>query len=140
LTLSKECGEPIRKSQIIQKTHKLKSGYSIQEAWKRARSLARIKVSAFGAGDRGFKSHRARLNFLMKTSSFPCFFNCAKASGNDYGYSEKTQKLYFFVTKKEREILFLFLVYGFLLRTSNVTAIPTIITIMIAIPMYSTVD
>ena len=26
----------------------------------RARSLARIKVSAFGAGDRGFKSHRAR--------------------------------------------------------------------------------
>ncbi len=25
-----------------------------------ARSLARIKVSAFGAGDRGFKSHRAR--------------------------------------------------------------------------------
>ena len=27
---------------------------------KRARSLARIKVSAFGAGDRGFKSHRAR--------------------------------------------------------------------------------
>ena len=27
-----------------------------------ARSLARIKVSAFGAGDRGFKSHRARLS------------------------------------------------------------------------------
>ena len=26
-----------------------------------ARSLARIKVSAFGAGDRGFKSHRARI-------------------------------------------------------------------------------
>lgn len=26
----------------------------------RARSLARIKASAFGAGNRGFKSHRAR--------------------------------------------------------------------------------
>ena len=29
-----------------------------------ARSLARIKVSAFGAGDRGFKSHRARFSAL----------------------------------------------------------------------------
>jgi hypothetical protein len=29
-----------------------------------ARSLARIKVSAFGAGDRGFKSHRARFLFV----------------------------------------------------------------------------
>ena len=29
-----------------------------------ARSLARIKVSAFGAGDRGFKSHRARQSSL----------------------------------------------------------------------------
>ena len=34
--------------------------YTSVRAWKRARSLARIKVSAFGAGDRGFKSHRAR--------------------------------------------------------------------------------
>lgn len=34
-----------------------------QKAWTWVRSLARIKVSAFGAGDRGFKSHRAR--FLL---------------------------------------------------------------------------
>ena len=36
--------------------------YCVWKGW--ARSLARIKVSAFGAGDRGFKSHRAR--FLHK--------------------------------------------------------------------------
>ena len=34
--------------------------YTSVQACERARSLARIKVSAFGAGDRGFKSHRAR--------------------------------------------------------------------------------
>ena len=28
------------------------------------RSLARIKVSAFGAGDRGFKSHRTRIQLF----------------------------------------------------------------------------
>jgi hypothetical protein len=36
--------------------------YTIRDICKRARSLARIKVSAFGAGDRGFKSHRARFS------------------------------------------------------------------------------
>ncbi len=46
--------------QIIHIRQIAKCKYSILEAWKRARSLARIKVSAFGAGDRGFKSHRAR--------------------------------------------------------------------------------
>jgi hypothetical protein len=39
---------------------KLKCMESIQKAWKRVRSLARIKASAFGAGNRGFKSHRTR--------------------------------------------------------------------------------
>ena len=42
-----------------------------------ARSLARIKVSAFGAGDRGFKSHRARYwfrPFKIGPSSF--LFGC----------------------------------------------------------------
>lgn len=53
-------------SVFSQKTHirqMRKCKYSIQEVWTRARSLARIKVSAFGAEDRGFKSLRAR--FLM---------------------------------------------------------------------------
>jgi hypothetical protein len=40
--------------------------YTRVQAWKRARSLARIKVSAFGAGDRGFKSHRARFHFRLE--------------------------------------------------------------------------
>ena len=35
-----------------------------------ARSLARIKVSAFGAGDRGFKSHRARSIFNLVVITF----------------------------------------------------------------------
>ena len=35
-----------------------------------ARSLARIKVSAFGAGDRGFKSHRARSFFHFSCNCF----------------------------------------------------------------------
>ena len=36
------------------------------KAWERVRSLARIKVSAFGAGDRGFKSHRTRQHTIKK--------------------------------------------------------------------------
>jgi hypothetical protein len=36
-------------------------------AWKRARSLARIKASAFGAENRGFKSHRARYRLSLKS-------------------------------------------------------------------------
>ena len=38
--------------------------YCVVKGW--ARSLARIKVSAFGAGDRGFKSHRARFGKLFE--------------------------------------------------------------------------
>jgi hypothetical protein len=38
-----------------------------------ARSLARIKVSAFGAGDRGFKSHRARSLMMRDVQSFCSF-------------------------------------------------------------------
>ena len=42
----------------------LKAQIACQE---RARSLARIKVSAFGAEDRGFKSHRARHSNFKKS-------------------------------------------------------------------------
>ena len=52
--------------------------YTIRDVCKRARSLARIKVSAFGAGDRGFKSHRARHHMYEKVpdfSVFASFFN-----------------------------------------------------------------
>jgi hypothetical protein len=50
-------------SEVSQKVHiiqRLKCKDPSLKAWKRARSLARIKVSAFGAEDRGFKSLRAR--------------------------------------------------------------------------------
>jgi hypothetical protein len=55
-----DCNYSSQKIEVIHPQQRLKCKYSNQKAWKRARSLARIKVSAFGAGDRGFKSHRAR--------------------------------------------------------------------------------
>ena len=59
-------------SDVSQKVHiiqRLKCKEPSLKAWKRARSLARIKVSAFGAGDRGFKSHRARSLFRVCENS-----------------------------------------------------------------------
>jgi hypothetical protein len=55
-----ECNGSSQGIEVIHPQQRLKCKYSIQKAWKRVRSLARIKVSAFGAGDRGFKSHRTR--------------------------------------------------------------------------------
>jgi hypothetical protein len=51
----------------------------IFQGW--ARSLARIKVSAFGAGDRGFKSHRAR---SLSGSEMVCCFCVAHLYANAY--------------------------------------------------------
>lgn len=58
-------------------------------AWKRVRSLARIKVSAFGAGDRGFKSHRTRiilfgfiLRFFEQRIIEPHFAGCYNGHDN----------------------------------------------------------
>lgn len=60
-----KAGKALEKYPILRPSHtRLKCKYSSLIACKRARSLARIKVSAFGAGDRGFKSHRARSIFL----------------------------------------------------------------------------
>ena len=58
-----ECNYSSQKIEVVHPQQRLKCKYSNQKVCKRARSLARIKVSAFGAGDRGFKSHRARLFF-----------------------------------------------------------------------------
>jgi hypothetical protein len=64
-----------RKYPILHPSHtRLKCKYSSLIAWKRARSLARIKVSAFGAGDRGFKSHRARFFFCTECRLICGFF------------------------------------------------------------------
>ncbi len=60
-----DCNYSSQRTEITHPQQILKCKYSIQKAWKRARSLARIKVSAFGAGDRGFKSHRARLIIIL---------------------------------------------------------------------------
>ena len=54
------CSGSSQKNKITHISQMRKCKYSIQEVCRRARSLARIKVSAFGAGGRGFKSHRAR--------------------------------------------------------------------------------
>ena len=43
------------------------------KAWERVCSLARIKVSAFEAGDHGFKSHRIRQYVVESEDS--CLFH-----------------------------------------------------------------
>jgi hypothetical protein len=59
------CNGSSQKTKITHIRQMRKCKYSIREVCTGARSLARIKVSAFGAGDRGFKSHRAR--YYMST-------------------------------------------------------------------------
>jgi hypothetical protein len=49
-----------RFSQNIHIMQRLKCSQSRLKVWKRARSLARIKASASGAENPGFKSQRAR--------------------------------------------------------------------------------
>lgn len=68
------CNYPSIESKVIHLEQRLKCKYSIQKACKRARSLARIKVSAFGAGDRGFKSHRARQHMYETVPDIFLFF------------------------------------------------------------------
>ena len=62
-----------RKITHIRQMRKCK--YPIREVWTGARSLARIKVSAFGAGDRGFESHRARHHMYEKVLAFFLFLS-----------------------------------------------------------------
>jgi hypothetical protein len=91
-----------QKTKITHISQMRKCKYSIQEVCRRARSLARIKVSAFGAGDRGFKSHRARSLFgVGTTNSFICNnqyareycsifgINCSNCDNNCVLYLEK---------------------------------------------------
>ena len=70
----------LRRSKMMQSLNKTEvsplAPYTSVFVWKRARSLARIKVSAFGrflkrkiAGDRGFKSHRARYRFRPRSGA-----------------------------------------------------------------------
>ena len=63
-----DCMGSSEEIEVLHPEQRLKCKYSIQKECKRVRSLARIKVSAFGAGDRGFKSHRTRFSrdaFIM---------------------------------------------------------------------------
>ena len=76
------CSGSSQKAKITHISQMRKCKYSIQEVWIWARSLARIKVSAFGAGDRGFKSHRARFSRHTHETTTTIFQNRFNSNSN----------------------------------------------------------